>query len=265
MEGTKLTVIDLDAEFFREHEKRCAEEARLKAMLEAQDNVIREKLSDYLKGLKKRLVEGETTGDPLQDELILRFGLFSKAELKKVVEFSKVLENSKGAELVIYARHEQTIRHVMIPTPGDENESATVWGFVFGILSGERLRIGETGNLIIPFARYFNNIPWQREPEERILEPFELGEAGLLSGPTPFDFIQAIWATEDPTPYPSSGFRYNHRNPEVVILLGEPTLLSDNCIIIGERRLGFVKTELEMLRSKLNIATPEEVVQGEGI
>lgn len=110
--------------------------------------------SSWQANFLERLKNGATTGDPLQDELVPWLGLDSQPSFQAFTDCNRRLIAAKGQELLLICRHS-------IPDfPNDlEGRSDTPfnWGYVFGILSGERLRIPDAPRdpIFLPFERHF--------------------------------------------------------------------------------------------------------------
>ena len=133
--------------------KRSKVEA-LKAELNEAMISFRDSASDAKRKIAKRLAAGETTGELLQDELILWGGLDDKDGFDKFLAFDQKLIAAKDQELLLICRHS-------IPDfPNDlegRSDPLSNWGYVFGVLSGERLRIPDAPRdpIFLPFERHF--------------------------------------------------------------------------------------------------------------
>jgi len=133
--------------------KRSKVEA-LKAELNEAMISFRDSASDAKRKIAKRLAAGETTGELLQDELILWGGLDDKDGFDKFLAFDQKLIAAKDQELLLVCRY---------PLPDfpngfrGEKDILFNWGYVFGVLSGERLRIPNAPRdpFFLPFERHF--------------------------------------------------------------------------------------------------------------
>jgi hypothetical protein len=92
--------------------------------------------SDWKEVIIGGLDAGQTTGDSFQDELIRWLGLGDKDAFDKFVAFNQRLVESKGQEFLLMCSYQvQTVFSL------DSNDYTTCWGNVFGILSGDPIRI----------------------------------------------------------------------------------------------------------------------------
>lgn len=106
------------------------------------------------------LLAGQTTGDPLQDEIVSVFGADRNA-IVKILAFNQKLMEGQG--ILIAVHRSECFKHVMIPTPSNQNEYITRTGYIYGIPSGERLVIRrceeklprwQSNAVVLPFKRY---------------------------------------------------------------------------------------------------------------
>ena len=115
-------------------------------------------LADDAAAAQRKAIEslknGETTGDPFQDELVPWLGLDSQPKFQGFTDFNRKLIAAKGQELLLVCRY---------PLPDfpngfrGEKDILFNWGYVFGVLSGERLRIPNAPRdpFFLPFERHF--------------------------------------------------------------------------------------------------------------
>ena len=93
-------------------------------------------------------------GDPFQDELVPWLGLDSQPNFQAFTDCNRRLIAAKGQELLLICRHS-------IPDfPNDlegRNDTPFNWGYVFGMLSGERMRIPDAPRdpIFLPFEKHF--------------------------------------------------------------------------------------------------------------
>jgi hypothetical protein len=113
---------------------------------------------------------GQTTGDPLTDEAILLFGL-DKAKIDRILAFDKSLV--EGKEILIAVHRRVCTKHVMFDTPTCHNEYATMTGYIYGTLSGEKLVMKRTSeepqskpDVVLPLTRY---VKWDFERNNIVL------------------------------------------------------------------------------------------------
>jgi len=85
------------------------------------------------------LDKGETTGNPLKNEMLRYFGL-DMPKIEDVLAFSNSLVAAKGQYLLICLTRKVCHKHVMIPTSGNENAYHTETDFILGELSGKPFR-----------------------------------------------------------------------------------------------------------------------------
>jgi hypothetical protein len=105
--------------------------------------------------LRKELLKGGTTGNELQDEVILYRGLNS-VEIEKFLAFNKLLQDAEGDELLIRLGWEERIQF-----GGGRGDGATAprTGYLLGRLSGDRIRF--VGDLDLKEGPHSTNIGFQ--------------------------------------------------------------------------------------------------------
>lgn len=139
------------------------------------------RLTEELKEINKALMEfnyaaradliaafdaGETTGDPLQDELIRCFGLNRRA-IEKAVKLNRRITEAAGKEMHIKISYQIDGG---IRSSFEREEPVMRTGHIFGTLSGAPLALqARRLSLVIPFERY-------------VVEGFRTGE-GIFEGP----------------------------------------------------------------------------------
>ena len=104
------------------------------------------------------LSSGKTTVDPLTDEVILLFGL-NRGFIERILAFN--IRLIAGKKILIAVHRRDCIKHVIMPSPGNESEYATSTGYIYGILTGRKLVIKRKCEqppsdieMILPVARY---------------------------------------------------------------------------------------------------------------
>jgi hypothetical protein len=90
------------------------------------------------KQLARELSSGQTTGNPLMDEIVRWFGL-DKNAIDKILAFNESL--TKGKEILIAVPRRQCTKNVMFPTESCQNEYSTFVGYIYGIPSGRRIKM----------------------------------------------------------------------------------------------------------------------------
>ena len=172
-ERRQTTTIDLE-EFFASMKAEEATIAQLTdALLEARDKQASEQeCVDRI--IISCLNNGETTGDPFQDELIRWLGLDKRA-LDRFMAFNQRLIAAKGQELLLTCSYR-------IPTSVNSGTNQIVYathdGCILGILSGERMSIEmqpTEATIVIPLAHY---VAWnwrqQKGGMQMVSAPLEL-------------------------------------------------------------------------------------------
>jgi hypothetical protein len=104
------------------------------------------------------LSSGQTTGNPLTDEIVRWFGL-DKSTIDKILAFNESLTRAK--EILIAVPRCECTKHVMFPTESCRNEYSTFVGYIYGIPSGRRieLKLDEkpsfiVHSVILPLQKY---------------------------------------------------------------------------------------------------------------
>jgi hypothetical protein len=150
------------------------------------DNIITELAEakrDLAKGaetarldITRLIAAGDTTGDPLEDELVSWPGLNDEKAFTAFVDFSRKLVEAKGRELLLICRYkiQRCWRELCEPRNEDFIDRC---GYVLGILSGERVRISSSlhETISLPFEKHF---AWgwkgQRESGQTVIGALEL-------------------------------------------------------------------------------------------
>lgn len=216
-------------------------------------NVAQTMLSAFNEDAKTALIEslglGYSTGDPLRDEVLQIFGL-DKEILDKVVAFNDRLIKSRGKEMIAVFPYRQRIR---FGGPGDKRESdyANCEGYVFGVLSGERLKLTRSGEnrwddlkAMIPFDRHVvwgfngNRTTGALRPKIGVVTLCGHSFLNILDEPNAGTFISGI---------------IGGKEADASILIGEE---------VERGMLKFQFTELKEIRKVLHSATPEEQTAG---
>ena len=152
MNTTNGQIIDLAA-IFKERERleKVINDAQI-VVENAQINL--DGFNDQAVRRTKALIEsGATTGNPLEDEIIIAFGL-NGPMLEKILAFNARLVSMRGAELFIVFSGS---RRTMFGGPGSGEHPVSVQRAYLGILSGERLKVRFVDyhpEVIIPFKEY---------------------------------------------------------------------------------------------------------------
>lgn len=130
-------------------QKKGKDAQRAKAKLDAAWNRSQKKLRTSLRRNEA------TTGNPLQDEIIITWGV-DKNLIKALLEFNKRFIGVKEIEVLIVYKYEVNMYRPMIPD-GHTMMSHRQRCFL-GVLSGERLSLRHAPDcgvsFIIPFTRY---------------------------------------------------------------------------------------------------------------
>jgi hypothetical protein len=140
--------------------------------------------------IRAALEAGATTGDPLQDEIVRSFGLWEQT-LAKLTEFSRQLVAHKGKEFAIVCDYQRRIRFTMLPSDSGESDFFGTRSVIFGVLSGDRLRLTDSdisAGFVFPFSRYAE---WDGgDPVAYFSEPKTVISLGAhLNGANLFDAI----------------------------------------------------------------------------
>lgn len=201
-----------------------------------------------------RIENGETTGDPLQDELLKHFG-FSKDLLDGVLAFSQRLVAAKGKELLLQTTYEVRYRFGSEIRPGD---IGTVHGYVLGILSGNPLIMNPPGceelldpHIVLPFERYVTMNHQDDRRNGTFSGPLRVSESH--HEPSTHSLLHAIWKMSESYPSSDTGC---HR---ILIFVGDE-IPSGDTIVIDQKLI-----DISYLRKDLSTPTTEEKFQGEGI
>lgn len=156
------------------------------ALAQARQNTVTVRHDEKQKALAC-LKRGETTGNPLKDEMLRHLGL-DMPKIEAVIAFSDHLVKAAGQYLILCLTYPVCHRHVMIPTPGHGNESHEEATFLLGELSGEPLKASgttELGNtetpalvLLLPVKSF---VKWdtRTKPEKKETGPLVLSEEPL--------------------------------------------------------------------------------------
>ncbi len=205
--------------------------------------------------ITKALIAGKTAGVPLLNELIQCFGL-DKTVIEKIMAFNGKLMSAKGSELLIAISYQKRIR---FGGPGDlsDNDFMTCWGYVFGTLSGERLTFDPTSlSMTIPFSRHILHGFEHGKDHESTVGPIIISNHGLE--PSTFTILHWLMKEHFETGLtrPIDGLRGTGH--QVVILVG------DEISYKGLNKTGCM-LNLEDLKKRLLIATPQEKGRGDGI
>ena len=175
--------------------------------------------------LKRRLEEGQSTGDALLDEALQIFGL-DREVLEKLVTFNQRLIQNKGKAMLAVFSYSQRVR---FGGPGDDRESDYVKcdGYIMGVLSGERLEVLRLSDnkwdgykITIPFERHmiwgfrlgYNQEVLRPLAGKVILDGFSLATLGV---PISRSFVKGIDGADEDVSIFIDGEIHDHisKNP----------------------------------------------------
>lgn len=179
------------------------------AAAEAQDS----KKKSILAAVRAQIEAGQTTGDPVKDFVLLRFG-DNAIELERYHKLNDAV-SGKTSELMVATYIEEVC--VIHTFTGGGNKYKRVQHFLCGILTGESLQfvVDKEGvqRCVLP-VKHFNQVTlFPRNPARNDLEPGPLMESYQYSLPTVFctpDWSKAHHAHE------GLGNRPHHRNLHVI-------------------------------------------------
>ncbi len=148
--------IDL-AKIFEEQERLRNKVADATAALDKAQSELSQYNAAKKAEIDHLLVSGKSLGDPLQNEAFAVFGL-GKNALDKTREFSDLLVKSRGADVLMTFTHPKRIR---FGNSLEKRDFVTQYVYVFGKLSGERLKLTTEANssfimtsVAIPFEKH---------------------------------------------------------------------------------------------------------------
>ena len=211
--------------------------------------------SEAKDAITKAIKAGQTTGDPLQDEIIMCFGL-DREVIGKILAFSKKLVDAKGKEFLIAISYQKQMCFRLMGRGHSDDDFMTCWGYVFGTLSGERLKLevkseAENWIMTIPFSRHIINGFEHTEDRESTEGPVTV--SGCLLEPSTLTILSSIMGTQTELGSAlSKSLRTCARN--VVILLGDEINYTD----LRKTETGCL-LNLEDIKERLKKVAPQEI------
>jgi len=211
-----------------------------------------------------QLASGQTTGDPLIDEIIPLLGI-EKTTIDKILAFNESIIRAK--EILIAVPRRECTKHVMFPTESCQNEYSTFVGYIYGIPSGRRIKLelDEKASfiaysVILPLKKY---VKWDfgRDDIETPTEGPLIVDGSMFCSLNPDKLIVSIIG-EDRTPSPlnMSLSTFSTVEPAMEVII-------DGKIPGDKNTSGYGKTLLALKygRELMKLPTPSEEIAGANI
>jgi hypothetical protein len=168
-----------------------------------------------------------------------------------------------GKEILIVVPRLECTKHVLIPTPGCENEYAQLTGYIYGIPSGKSLVIRKNDKknptnieIILPLKRY---IKWDFEhgnTDTPVDGPL-IVNGGVFNDLDVSKLLAAITMIGKVTPLEAISFRKIHYRPGIEIIIRNKISKARHPSDDGE-----ILVALKHGRSAIKLATPSEKLAG---
>lgn len=194
-------------------QQKQAEDCLAKAK-EAQENV-----AHLSAGLRELIRAGETTGDAALDYVIGHSGAIDDKEVERYRTINAALKDQTGQFVVVHYYKRDTVRHVLVPSGGNQNEYEWNPQFRCGVLSSDALVFpkGHDGHASVPMLQYLGRSLRHHKPY--------LSEGALSEGypiwRLAFAELKDVPGREEFRGRHTSGGRDHDASPPCLLLVGD--------------------------------------------
>ncbi|MFA4952671.1 MAG: hypothetical protein WC584_00440 [Candidatus Pacearchaeota archaeon] len=155
---------------------------------------LKEESSKKYQELRKRILEGETTGDPIRDFVLIYARDSPEVADNFRIFQSQVNENINNLVLRI-EKHQESMIHYMFPHSRQDNFMTNIYNFKLGQIKQE-LRVNiKDGTFTIPTEKHLtSNNPingeyWEIQDGDILLDSMDLLKIGLIPSLYPSGFV----------------------------------------------------------------------------